>query len=99
MAKSGESHLRSDLVVVASQRGALRRRPDRCYKEVMNATRREGDDELDALNAGAFDEAGVDLTQIDMMLALEPAERLAMLYQTALSLSRLMNDADADARV
>jgi hypothetical protein len=62
---------------------------------------RDTDKELEALNAPAFDEAGVDLSQIDMMLALSPAERLTMLYETALSLSRLMragsDDADTDA--
>jgi hypothetical protein len=59
----------------------------------------EADQELEAMNARAYDEAGVDVTQIDAMLALSPAERLVMLYETALSLSRLMSDADADARV
>jgi hypothetical protein len=43
--------------------------------------------------------AGVDVTLIDSMLALSPAERLFMLYETALSLSRLTRDADADALV
>jgi hypothetical protein len=55
--------------------------------------------ELEASTAAAFDEAGVDLTQIDMMLRLTPAERLAMLYETARSLSRLMGDADSDSIV
>jgi hypothetical protein len=38
----------------------------------------------------------VDLTQIDMMLALTPRQRLEMLYETAGSLARLMVDADTD---
>jgi len=42
------------------------------------------------------DDAGVDLTQIDMMLAMTPRERLQFLYVTALSLGRLMPDADTD---
>jgi hypothetical protein len=42
------------------------------------------------------DDAGVDLTQIDMMLAMTPLERLRFLYETASSLARLMPDADAD---
>lgn len=42
------------------------------------------------------DDAGVDLTQIDMMLAMTPRERLRFLYETASSLARLMPDADAD---
>jgi len=54
------------------------------------------DAELEALNAGAFDDAGVDLTQVDWMLKLTPAERLSALYETALSLSRLMAHADTD---
>jgi hypothetical protein len=59
----------------------------------------DADDELEALNAHAFDEAGVDVTQIDSMLDLSPAERLVMLYETALSLSRLMSDANAHTLV
>ncbi|MCA9625310.1 MAG: hypothetical protein KC731_40085 [Myxococcales bacterium] len=46
--------------------------------------------ELAAHAESAHDEAGVDLSQIEAMLALSPAERLAVLYETALSLSRLM---------
>ena len=45
---------------------------------------------------GLHDEAGVDLTQIDMMLAMTPRERLQFLYETASSLGRLMPDAEAD---
>jgi hypothetical protein len=65
----------------------------------MTIERGDADLELEAMNARAFDEAGVDLTLIDSMLALSPAERLFMLYETALSLSRLTRDADADALV
>jgi hypothetical protein len=54
------------------------------------------DEQLTALAAAAFDESGVDLTQIDMMLALTPRQRLEMLYETAGSLARLMVDADTD---
>ncbi len=42
------------------------------------------------------DDAGVDLTQIDLMLSLTPRERLQALYVTASSLSRMMRDADSD---
>ena len=71
-----------------------------CSKlENMTAERGDADLELEAMNARAFDEAGVDVTLIDSMLALSPAERLFMLYETALSLSRLTRDADADALV
>lgn len=45
---------------------------------------------------GMFDEAGVDLTQIEMMLALTPRQRLEMLFETASSLARLMGHADTD---
>ena len=44
----------------------------------------------------AYDESGADLTQIDMMLAMTPRERLRFLYETASSLGRLMPDADTD---
>ncbi len=54
---------------------------------------------LEVSTAGAFDDAGVDLTQIDMMLRLTPAERLNMLYESARSLSRLMGDADSNSVV
>ncbi len=62
----------------------------------MTTPERDADAELEAMNARAYDDAGVDVTQIDLMLALSPAERLAMLYGTALSLARLTGDADAD---
>lgn len=53
----------------------------------MSTTDREhGDHDL----GGQHDEAGVDLTQIDMMLALTPKQRLDMLFATASSLARLM---------
>jgi hypothetical protein len=51
---------------------------------------------LRRLNQAAFDKSGVDLTQIDMMLALTPEQRLAVLYETAISLARLMVHANAD---
>ena len=54
------------------------------------------EEELQRLNDAAFDDAGVDLTQIDMMLMLTPEERLKVLYETATSLGRLMDHADAD---
>ncbi len=54
------------------------------------------DDQIRELNAGAFDEEGVDVTQIDLMLKLSPRERLSMLYETALSLGRMMRDDDSD---
>lgn len=46
--------------------------------------------------AQLHDEAGVDLSQIDMMLALTPRERLAALFVTASSLARLMPNDSAD---
>ena len=56
----------------------------------------DADEELERLNADAYDEAGVDVTQIDAMLAMSPAERLRTLYETASSLSRMIPDADPD---
>jgi ATP-dependent helicase YprA (DUF1998 family) len=53
--------------------------------------------ELAAHAAKAHDAAGVDVSQIDAMLALSPAERLQMLYETASSLARLIPNADADS--
>ncbi len=71
--------------------------PHRCDAKLARVDDREqAERELDAINAGAHDDAGVDITQIDIMLALSPAERLEMLYQTASSLSRLMTDAHSD---
>jgi hypothetical protein len=55
------------------------------------------DAELRSLNAAAFDESGVDLTQIDLMLSLTPRERLVMLYESASSLARLMGDGTGNA--
>ncbi|MBX3130315.1 MAG: hypothetical protein KF718_26595 [Polyangiaceae bacterium] len=54
------------------------------------------DTQIEEINENAFDAAGVDLTQIDLMLALTPQERLVVMYETAVSLSRLMSDADTD---
>lgn len=42
------------------------------------------------------DDAGIDLTQIDMMLSMTPRQRLETLYHTASSLARLMPDVEAD---
>jgi hypothetical protein len=57
----------------------------------------DADEEIERLTRSAFDAAGVDLTQIDWMLSLTPFERLQVLYETTLSLARLMPpDADAD---
>lgn len=52
--------------------------------------------DFDASQDAAYDDAGVDLTQIDTMLAMTPRERLRFLYETASSLGRLMPDADTD---
>jgi hypothetical protein len=61
------------------------------------------DPDVDAIEAElahhsdvAFDEAGVDVTQVDLLLAMTPRERLKMLYDTAFSLARLMRNANAD---
>ena len=54
------------------------------------------EEELRRVEQDAYDEAGVDVTQIDMMLAMTPRERLAYLYETATSLARLMKHADTD---
>ena len=48
------------------------------------------DEELRRSEEAAYDEAGVDVTQIDMLLSMTPRERLAYLYETATSLARLM---------
>jgi hypothetical protein len=57
---------------------------------------RATDEELERLNREAFDEAGVDVTQIDFLLSMTPRERLETLYQSALSLARLMENAETD---
>ncbi|MCA9623697.1 MAG: hypothetical protein KC731_31965 [Myxococcales bacterium] len=62
----------------------------------MSEDDRTADAELEAHVAAAHDEAGVDLSQVDAMLALTPAERLAVLYETATSLGRLMPHDDSD---
>jgi hypothetical protein len=62
---------------------------------VIAVSERSEDEEPQDLGE-LHDEAGVDLTQIDMMLALTPAERLEALFVTASSLARLMPDDDAD---
>ncbi|NIM01104.1 MAG: hypothetical protein GTO30_03425 [Acidobacteria bacterium] len=48
------------------------------------------------IEARVFDDAGVDLTQIDMMLSMTPRQRLETLYRTASSLARLMPDVETD---
>ncbi len=69
-----------------------------CSRAATNALA-TAEEELRRLNDSAFDEAGVDLTQIDMMLILTPAERLSVLYESASSLARLMEHADADPKL
>jgi hypothetical protein len=54
------------------------------------------DEELRRSQEAAYDEAGVDVTQIDLMLSLTPRERLEHLYEAASSLARLMKHADTD---
>jgi len=68
-----------------------------CYiADGMSRSESSAERELEQLNAEAFDAAGVDLTQIDWMLALSPLERLSALYETAASLARLMSHANTD---
>ena len=62
----------------------------------MSRSESSADQEIERLNASAFDASGVDLTQIDWMLALTPLERLSALYETAASLARLMNHGRTD---
>ena len=62
----------------------------------MSRSESDAEQELERLNDRAFDASGVDLTQIDWMLSLTPLERLSVLYETAASLARLMNDANTD---
>ena len=59
----------------------------------------DSDDELardPKMQDQVYDAAGVDLTQIDMMLLMTPRQRLEALFVTASSLARLMRDANAD---
>jgi hypothetical protein len=66
------------------------------YGYCMSESESLAEEELERLNASAFDASGVDVTQIDWMLSLTPLERLSALYETATSLARLLNHADCD---
>jgi len=44
----------------------------------MSRSESSADQEIERLNASAFDASGVDLTQIDWMLALTPLERMLL---------------------
>ncbi len=49
-----------------------------------------GDDKIAAAQAALIDDAGVDLSLVDFMLALSPAERLDAMYRHAVSISRIL---------
>jgi hypothetical protein len=49
-----------------------------------------GDPEIEAYQAAAFDDEGVDLSLVDFMFSLSPAQRLEAMYRHALSIARLL---------
>ena len=49
-----------------------------------------GDEKIEAAQAAVIDEAVVDLSLVDFMLSLSPAERLDALYRHAVSISQLL---------
>ncbi|MEM1033427.1 MAG: hypothetical protein AAF928_02255 [Myxococcota bacterium] len=65
----------------------------------MAVTVEDASEELARHMTASHDEAGVDLSQIDAMLALSPRERLRCLFETARSLARLVPTDDADPLV
>lgn len=69
---------------------------DAAWKVVESALRRESDAFLAAAVSGAYDEHGVDITQIDRMLSLTPTDRLAVLDGERRSIARLLSDAPRD---
>lgn len=69
---------------------------DAAWKAVESALQRESDAFLAAAVSGAYDEHGVDITQIDRMLSLTPTDRLAVLDGERRSIARLLSDAPRD---
>jgi hypothetical protein len=49
-----------------------------------------GDPRIEASQTAAIDDAGVDLSLVDYMLSLSPAERLDAIYQHARSVASLL---------
>jgi len=96
-----------DAVTIASGRwrkgriiersGRLDARDDDAAWTIVESTlRREGDAFVAAAARGAYDARGVDVTQIDRMLALAPAERLAALDGERRSLALVLNSTKRD---
>ncbi len=69
---------------------------DATWHAVEIAVRREADEQIATSTAGAYDERGVDVTQIDRMLALSPAERLETLHAQCVAALELLGDAPRD---
>ena len=69
---------------------------DAAWTVVESALRSESDAFVAAATAAAYDEQGVDVTQIDRMLSLTPAERLAVLDRERRSIAQLSGDAPRD---
>lgn len=69
---------------------------DAAWKVVESALRGESDAFVAAALSGAYNERGVDVTQIDRMLLLTPTDRLTVLDGERRSIARLLSDAPRD---
>jgi hypothetical protein len=66
------------------------------WEELEARVRAESEALVGATTAGAYDERGVDVTQIDRMLSLTPRERLEALDTQRRAILRLTGDAPRD---
>ena len=69
---------------------------DATWNELAEFLARDEAEVLEAAEAGAHDEAGVDLTLIDWMLELTPSERLHVLRRHAAALASFVKDDAAE---
>ncbi len=66
---------------------------DTSWELIEEALRLDAEQLIEATNRAAYDARGVDVTQIDRMLALSPLERLRTLDAQRRTISRLHHDA------
>jgi hypothetical protein len=69
---------------------------DSAWQALELEVRRGTEAFLEARNAEIYDERGVDVTQVDRMLALSPRARLEAMETQARSIAKLVGDASRD---
>jgi hypothetical protein len=83
---------------IVERTGALARQEedDSAWQALEIEVRRQTEAFLEATTAEAYDSRGVDVTQVDRMLALSPQARLEAMEAQARSVVELLGDASRD---